>query len=329
MKPTPKISIILPVFNSSLYLKQCIKSVLNQTYTNFELIIINDGSTDQSLEICNEFHQLDNRIILINQVNKGIASSRNSGLNMVTGEYIYWIDSDDWIDEDTLEILYHNINKYSSDIAVCGYTEEFDSYKKVFRDDGTIKILNKSDFFERIILDDDIKSYLWDKLYKKEIFDNLRFPEQRYFEDYSIFYKIAYKINRIVLINNAKYHYRQHNNSICRVSNPKKEYDFYLAIREKMDFLSANTELKELNDRYKIMAIKKIFRTLKIILINRDSKNKIYEDEIINFLKPYTSLAKENLSYLSFIKFYVSIYYTEFYSWFLSKTKNKKTYRHI
>ncbi|SHL11334.1 Glycosyltransferase involved in cell wall bisynthesis [Chishuiella changwenlii] len=319
----------MPVYNSYPYLRQCIRSILKQTYKNFELIIINDGSTDESLEICQEYKTLDERIILINQINKGISSSRNLGLSKATGEYIYWIDSDDWIEEDTLEILYNGINKYSSDIAVCGYIEEFESYKKVFRDDQNIKILNKNDFFEKIIFDESIKSYLWDKLYKKEIFENLQFPEQRYFEDYSIFYKIAYKTNRIILINQAKYHYRQHNESICRIANSKKEYDFYLAIREKMDFLSTNSQLNELGERYKIKAIKKIFRTLKIILINNDNEDSIYKDQIINFLKPYLSFAKQNFSYWSFIKFYLAIYYTGFYSWFLSITKNKKTYQKV
>lgn len=323
------ISIILPVYNASPYLKQCIESILKQTYINFELIIINDGSTDNSLEICIEFENLDNRILLINQENKGIGFTRNLGLEKASGEYIYWVDADDWIEKDTIEILYNAINQYSANIAVCGYVEEYNSTKKIYRNDKSIKVLNKVDFYEKIILEDNLKSYLWDKLCKKQVFENVTFPENRYFEDYSVLYKIAYNTEKIVLVNQAKYHYRQHNNSICRFSNSKKEYDFFLAIREKIDFLSKTSNLGDLKKQYEIIAIRKILRTLKILLINNDIDSSNYIDSIIKYLAPYKSIAKKELSSINYIKFYLAINHTKFYSWILSKTKNKKTYQKI
>ena len=117
----PKISIIMPVYNGEHYIDYSVKSILNQTFTDFELIIVNDGSTDNTREICERFRESDDRIILINQVNQGAHHARNNGIKKARGEYYCFFDSDDYIDERMLEDLYDIINDYKSDLVVCGF----------------------------------------------------------------------------------------------------------------------------------------------------------------------------------------------------------------
>lgn len=115
----PKISIIVPIYNVEKYIEKCIQSILNQTFSDFELILVNDGSTDSCGEICDKYKKLDDRIIVIHKVNGGLSSARNAGIDIARGEYIGFIDSDDYIHEKMYEILYNNAITYNSDIVIC------------------------------------------------------------------------------------------------------------------------------------------------------------------------------------------------------------------
>ena len=120
-----RISVIVPVYNVKPYLEPCILSILNQQYDDFECILINDGSTDGSEELCNELQLLDSRIQIIHQSNQGVSAARNRGLDTATGEYVAFIDSDDWIDPDSLQRLWDSITSYQADLSVCGLVQEF------------------------------------------------------------------------------------------------------------------------------------------------------------------------------------------------------------
>ena len=121
------ISIIIPVYNVKLYLDNCIQSVIQQSYTDFECILVDDGSTDGSSEICDQWAEKDNRIIIVHQPNGGVSSARNKGLEQAKGEYICFIDSDDWVDVDYLSAMINNLKEKETDLIICGLTQEFPS----------------------------------------------------------------------------------------------------------------------------------------------------------------------------------------------------------
>ncbi|WP_434275936.1 glycosyltransferase family 2 protein, partial [Aliarcobacter cryaerophilus] len=172
----PIISVVIPVYNSELYLQRCIDSILNQTFKNFEAIFVNDGSTDNSLEILNYYKSLDNRIKIINQENCGTGEARNNGLRNALGEYILFVDSDDTIELLMLEKMYKKALEEDSDIVVCGNNKISLNGNKI--KDFSYKNINENNIFS-LILSFKIRSSTWDKLYKKNIFfiNNVYFPE--------------------------------------------------------------------------------------------------------------------------------------------------------
>ena len=164
----PELSIIVPVYNTARYLTQCIDSITKQTFKNWELILVDDGSEDGSSELCDEWCQKDARIKVIHKQNTGQADSRNQALKICQGAYIGFVDSDDWIDENMYEILLRDIKSTNSDIAICNHYEESknDSYTNV----STIKrqIFNYKEI-QQLIIKDKVKSYIWQMLFKQEL----------------------------------------------------------------------------------------------------------------------------------------------------------------
>lgn len=171
----PIISVIIPVYNVEKYLSKCIESIIQQTYINLEIILINDGSTDRSLSICESYKRLDTRIKLINKSNGGLSDARNMGLKHATGEYIYFIDSDDWCEENTIETLYLAISRSNSDICICSYSIDYvnEKYSLIREIDNQVFI--SEDNIRQSIYHLDKKGMLnvvWNKLYKKNIILN-------------------------------------------------------------------------------------------------------------------------------------------------------------
>ncbi|MBP3596060.1 MAG: glycosyltransferase [Clostridia bacterium] len=168
------ISIIIPVYNTANYLEKCLNSILNQTYKNLDIILINDGSKDNSLDICMKYKILDKRISVLTQENKGVSAARNLGIDNAKGEYIIFIDSDDYIDLKMIEVLYKNIQAY--DVSICNYSKVYD--KKIVNHKISDKeILSQKEFVINIFCDDMYGGYLWNKLIRKQIIGNIRFNE--------------------------------------------------------------------------------------------------------------------------------------------------------
>ena len=232
-----KISVIIPIYNVKKFLEKCLTSVVNQTYKNLEIILINDGSTDNSLDICNEFVKKDERIKLINKENEGLSAARNTGLKLATGEYIGFIDSDDWIDLDFYEKLYNAIEKNQADIA-CASIERVGQFVKKFRVHYLEEKITEN-FKENLkICNYPKNSYVWNKLYKAELVKNTFFKEGVYFEDVIWTSKILEKSSKIVAVPNIKYYYFKNKFSIVKSkSTPKKQKDLYDSHKYMVNFL--------------------------------------------------------------------------------------------
>lgn len=174
-----ELSIIVPIYKTELYLKKCIDSILNQIFKNFELILVADGSPDRCGEICDEYAKKDNRIKVIHKKNGGQASARNEGLDIAKGNYIGFVDSDDWLEPNMYEVLYNEIIKSNSIISICKITTS----KKIKNKVKKIKILDsKEKIFDALLRENYLKWSVCNKLYKKEDIKNIRFLEGQIYE---------------------------------------------------------------------------------------------------------------------------------------------------
>jgi glycosyltransferase involved in cell wall biosynthesis len=268
------ISVIIPVYNVEKYLRRCLDSVINQTFRDLEIICVNDGSTDSSSEILEEYKSKDERIIVINKVNGGLSSARNAGMKVAQGEYIGFVDSDDWIDLDFFEKLYVAAKKHDADAACTGI-------KRVY---SSGKVLKKLDFSEEILLrkcsekysylEIPKKCYVWNKIYKKSEVErqNLLFKEGVTFEDCYFTIRFLYHSDKIVAVPNIYYNYWVNNKSISRITSDKNQMD---KIAARADFIKFSREHHIICDE-KFYVKDKIFYKLFGILIL-----KIYEWETI------------------------------------------------
>lgn len=215
-----KISIIVPVYNVKEYLCECLDSIVNQTYKNIEIIIIDDGSTDGSEVICDEYKKKDKRIKVVHQKNKGLSVARNKGIELSTGKYISFIDSDDVIDSKMVEILYREIIKNDCDMVICGFKTFFHDYIES-KDKYQVQLINRNDFFKELMINKKITNHACNKLYKKELFKNVEFVVGKKFEDIGTTYKLGFNLNLVCYLNIDLYGYRIRDGSI--VGNLKKD----------------------------------------------------------------------------------------------------------
>ena len=221
-----KISVILPVFNSQSYIKQAIDSVLAQTFVDFELIIVNDGSTDKTSDIINEF--TDERIKIINQDNLGPGASRNNALKMAQGSYVMYLDSDDWFCPDALEVAYGEITKYGADLT---FFQMINWDGEVFYENDWFDMKTFDESFEnRVFAPEETPGSIFDlsvgvcqKIYSREFLNSIDacFPEGIFFEDMPFFYYVYLKARRISIIKRHLYVRRKHEKSITNVVDAK------------------------------------------------------------------------------------------------------------
>lgn len=215
MRQDKLISIIVPLYNVETYLPWCLDSIIAQTYKNFELILVDDGSTDGSGKICDEYALKDERIKVIHQENSGPSIARNVALDLMIGEYVTFIDSDDVVHHRYLEVLLENMLNYGADISAVTFSR-VSEYGKLGEADfsGEVATYNPIKAIKRILYQKDLENSAWGKLYKSQLFENVRFPESIYYEDLAIFYKVYEKARKIVFEQVGLYGYRKRPSSI-------------------------------------------------------------------------------------------------------------------
>ena len=220
------ISIITPVYQSERYLELLINSIINQTYVDWELLLIDDGSTDGSAEICDTYVQKDNRIRVFHKANGGVASARNQAMEMAEGEYLAFADSDDWVEPNWLERLYTTAKEQEADVVVSDFYEEYPQKTILrYKNDDSVIVLNREEAL-LLTFQDKITSYLWSMLIRKDVAQE-RFAAFRAFEDYATLFAWMFHANRVVLLHTPLYHYRQYAYS-CLHSNMKQNITDYV-----------------------------------------------------------------------------------------------------
>lgn len=215
------ISVIVPIYNCEKYIEKCIKSIMYQTFKSFELILINDGSTDSSLEICKKYSCIDKRIVLINQKNVGVSKTREKGISLANGKYIFFIDSDDYINKNCLETMFKSINESKADIVCCNSVNFGADVKEPVNIKSDEIITDKERIYDDYFLRYRYTCTLWGKLFNKNILKKLDFPNMRYAEDTFLILKIFNQAEKIHLIKYIGYNYRIQSQS---VSNTLDDY---------------------------------------------------------------------------------------------------------
>jgi len=217
-KQEKKISVIVPVYKVELYLRQCIESILAQTYNNLEIILVDDGSPDNCGAICDEYAKKDGRVTVIHKKNEGVSAARNTGIDAATGGLLSFVDSDDWIDSDMFEALHGNMAAHDADISCCGYYTSYVGANITppicpAGGDGVV-LLDKRQAVKEVLLNKRVKTFLWGKLYKKSLFDYIRCPvDMAYCEDAFIIGSIFSEAEKTAACGIPKYYYRQRKSS--------------------------------------------------------------------------------------------------------------------
>lgn len=272
MEKNPKISIIIPIYKVEDYIETCINSVLNQSYKNLEVILIDDESPDNCGEICDNYAQNDDRIKVIHQKNKGLSGARNSGLKIATGDYIGFVDSDDWVEVDMYKTLLNLALKNNLDIVECGVSQrknENEFHELPNLEGADFLIEDYLDSYKRII--SDTKFSVWRRLYKKEIVENYSFREGKISEDVYFTIDNLKKTNRVGYINYPFYNYRLNPESITRSAYNIKDFDAIEAATYLNNSITQNFQFdKDLIIIGQKHYLKRLFRHYRLLNINSD-----------------------------------------------------------
>lgn len=276
----PKISIIVPVYKVEKYIHKCIDSILAQTFTDFELILVDDGSPDNCGKICDEYVKKDRRIKVIHKKNGGLSDARNAGIEIARGDYIGFVDSDDYIESDMYELLYDICIENNCEIASCSSTIYFKN--KTVVNGGHDLIIHEREEAMKTMLEGRLyDEVVWVKLFKSELFDDVRFPVGKVYEDTAVTYKLIDKSNRVGCIGKAKYNYIKREGSVMDNAIKNIRLDAIDIYNEMYEFI--NLRYPKLTDLVTLKFANSCMIVLNLIInSNRFTTNK---DDYYNISK--------------------------------------------
>ena len=273
------ISIIIPVYKVEKYLEKCIQSLINQTYENLQIILVDDGSPDNCGKICDEYAKKDHRIEVIHKSNGGLSDARNKGLEIAKGEYIGFIDSDDYIESDMYEVLYNLLKQYNAYVSICNFYTVSQGKIAIKNAENGIKEYNRIEILKEVLLDNNIQSYAWNKLYKKELFDEIKYPVGKKYEDIGTTFYLLEKCNKVVVTGKPEYYYINRQDSIVNNVTETTITDYIELIMQRYDYIEKNIkELSSYNKDYLKRILKTAEKDIKSLNEVGDYTKKKYEE---------------------------------------------------
>lgn len=289
------ISVIVPVYNVEKYLDCCIQSIMNQTYQNLEIILVDDGSKDKSAAMCDTYAKTDQRIKVIHKKNGGISSARNEGLNRATGDFVAFVDSDDYIHHKMYEIMMEQMKQKKAEIGICDYREvtlmdtpDLDTLPQNLK----ILLLTEKEAHDGYYTYEKKARFIvpWNKIYKRELFNNIRYPLGKVHEDTFTTYKVLFRTKKIVWLDYSFYFYRvDRAESIMRQKFSVKRLYILDALQEEMSFL------KEIGQTY-LWGV--VFMDYRDYIITFRKQMKEADDMNVKQLKPYIEYLNQNLKHM-------------------------------
>ncbi|MFR5264943.1 glycosyltransferase family 2 protein [Clostridium sp.] len=289
------ISVIVPIYNVEKYLENCINSILNQSYKDFELILVDDGSPDNCGKICDDYAKKDSRIKVIHKKNGGLSDARNVGIEAAKGEYISFIDSDDWIHKDFYLTLFNALSSSNSDIAICNFLKvsNNDIKDKIINTNPTVETLSNLEVLNDLYSDNYVNCIIaCNKLYKTILFKDIKFPVGKIHEDEFTTPKVLFESNKIAIIDEPLYYYRQTPNSIMNREFNIANLSFLEAIENRLNFITEH----HLNAIYDKCLYQLSFETINLYYMIKDSNISNKENLLRELSEKISSL---NISALS------------------------------
>lgn len=280
-----KISVIVPVYNVEKYVRKCVSSILEQTYNDLEIILVDDGSTDNSGKICDEMSNIDGRITVIHKNNGGLSDARNVGIDIMSGKYVTFVDSDDWLEKEYIEYLVYLIKKYNANISVCEFYNITDSGKIInkYIGDGSEIKLNAMEAVEQLARAELFSTSAWGKMYDVTVFEKIRYPIGKLYEDIPVTYDIFLDNSIVAFGARPLYNYFYRENAISNVIFNEKRMDALYHIEAAM------TKMIKKYPEFIELAYARIFNVSFNIYLtfgnNEDTKK--YYKKIRNNLKKY------------------------------------------
>lgn len=326
---TNLISVIVPAYNIAEYLPRCLDSILNQTYSNLEVIVISDGSTDGTNEIIKKYADKDSRIVPIYKENSGVSDTRNKGLVIAKGDYIGFVDGDDYIQPEMYEVLLKNALDNDADISHCGYQMVFPSRVDYYYNTGKKVIQDNKKGIRDLLVGDYVEPGLWNKLYKKSCIDNLKMDSKIKINEDVLFNFYAFCNSRKSVYEDLSlYHYILRKNSAATSKiNDNKLFDPIIVRKEIFDYCCKNLdfEIQSLSYSKYLGSVISLYRTLnRNKITNKNESAKRYKDKIrkIKVKYPLSNRTKiERFLFLHFTSIHMFIY--DFYDKHISKNTNK------
>lgn len=310
------ITVIVPIYKVESYLRRCVDSILQQTYKNLEIILVDDGSPDLCPVICDEYADMDERVRVIHKVNGGLSDARNAGIEIAHGKYIAFVDSDDYIDERMYEILYKNLTDNNADISACEFIKTYDGAEIANpTTKESVEVFNNLQAMENLYNDLYLQTVVaWNKLYKKDIFISIRYPFGKVNEDEYVIHLILHRAQDVVYTNLPLYYYVQRTDSIMGEEYNLKRLDVLSALKKRMIFFE--------NMKYNKLYIKAYYSYMYSIKNNYTLVRKNYPEEkdICEKLRGAfaESLAKNQIKFpvKVYVKFRLFLFKTYIYNFF-------------
>lgn len=247
-----KISVIVPVYNVEKYLQKCLDSIIGQTYRNLEIILVNDGATDSSKEICERYVLNDSRVQLITQKNQGLSAARNTGFAASSGEYVIFIDSDDYIADTMLEVLKNNIVKYDADMATCGICNVFQNYEEVLCREKKIYACDNIEAYKEILIGERVPGSICCKLLKRDSIKEIGFPVNRHYEDAFYHIELMQRIKKVCIDTEPLYYYVHRSESITTSKYQKASFDIVKAYEKNLRMICSKMPEIEQEGKFKL-----------------------------------------------------------------------------
>ena len=285
------ISVIVPVYNVESYVAECIESIQNQTYMNLEIILVNDGSTDASGDICDKYAAYDERIQVIHKENAGVSAARNTGIESANGDYIGFVDSDDYIAPTMYEDMLKLMVEHDLDIIECTAFRNNGDTNIEGCNDGSLEIFNRDEALKMAMYDCFVA--VWSQLYKRRVISDVRFPVGRKFEDSAVSYLFIANTKRVGHINRCLYYYRLNPNSTTQTSfDAKSRWDFVLGYEERLQY-SIDHQLPYVDDCNSLL-MKAVLSCLTAYYA-KPTGNQVYYDKCKKMIETYRNDASYKL----------------------------------
>lgn len=291
-----RISIIIPVYKVEAYLRKCLDSVIGQTYRELEIILVDDGSEDNCGRICDEYAGRDERIRVIHQQNGGVSAARNAGLAIASGDYLGFVDSDDWIEPDMYAYLLQGLKKEGADIAVCGH---YDCCRDKLHARGpeSTAVCTTEEALRLLLKNDRIQNNLWDKLYRREMFQGIAFPTGRVYEDFAVMDRVFVKAQRVAILPGRKYHYLMRADSIAGAASLRNQVDHCEMAKQRYDRLAETWP--QLRDLLAGQCVASAIGIWSCYLANPPKERNLYREqirEIAAFAKRHIGQARREMA---------------------------------